>query len=377
MTRIGSRLRLALAGAVAVSLLAAPTAALASGDEAADGVWSERRELQRQLDAVVAAGATSATAEIATRGPDIRVASGRAELGSDRPVPREARFRIGSESKTFLATVVLQLVAERRLRLDDTVEKRLPGVVPQGDQMTVRQLLNHSSGLHEVLQTLPSPRSEEFLQIRWRTWTTAELVARATAKPLLFEPGSQAKYNNTGYLVLGMIVEKLTGNSYAHEIERRIIRPLRLHGTSLPRTNPVIHGPHAHGYLPIERDGTVQLVDITKVNPSIMNAGGDMISTTKDLNRFFKSLLGGKLLPDHLLHEMQTPFRDSKFGLGIIRLSLPCEVTVWGKDGDAPGYSAWTFVSPRNDRQLTVSVTWGTGDHGDAVDALLEAQFCR
>ncbi|GAA1602601.1 serine hydrolase domain-containing protein [Kribbella sancticallisti] len=376
MTRLGSRLGTALAGILTVTLMAAPAPALAVDMDEAHGNLTERQELQRELDAVVAAGATSATAEITSIGQHLRASSGPAELGSNRPVPPQGRFRIGSESKTFIATVVLQLVAERRLQLDDTVESRLPGVVPQGDRITVRQLLNHSSGLFEVLATLPSPRSEEFLELRWRTWTTAELVARATAKPLLFDPGTKTKYNNTGYLLLGMLIERLTGNSYAHEIEKRIIRPLRLHATSLPGTDPAIRGPHAHGYLPIERDGKPQLLDITKINPSIMNAGGDMISTTRDLNRFFAALLGGRLLPGHLMREMQTPALDSKFGLGIIRLSLPCG-TAWGKDGDAPGYSSTTFVSPRRDRQVTVSVTWGAGDHGDAVDALVKAELCR
>jgi D-alanyl-D-alanine carboxypeptidase len=259
MTRLGSRSRLgtALAGVLTVTLVAAPSAALAADKHDAYAAPAERRELQRELDAVVAAGATSATAEITSGGQDLRASSGPAEVGSNRPVPREARFRVGSETKTFLATVVLQLVAEHRLGLDDTVESRLPGVVPQGDRITIRQLLNHSSGLYEVLATLPSPRSEEFLKLRWRTWTTAELVARATANPLIFDPGTRTKYSNTNYLVLGMLVERLTGNSYAHEIERRIIRPLQLHGTSLPGTDPVIHGPHARGYLPIERDGTL------------------------------------------------------------------------------------------------------------------------
>jgi D-alanyl-D-alanine carboxypeptidase len=197
------------------------------------------------------------------------------------------------------------------------------------------------------------------------------------AKPLLFEPGAKAEYSNTNYLVLGMLVERLTGSSYAEEIEGRIIRPLRLHGTSLPGTDPVIHGPHARGYLAITRDGTQQLVDVTEVNPSIMNAGGDIISTAPNLNRFFEALFGGRLLPDHLLREMRTPVLDSEYGLGIIRRSLPCGGTAWGKDGDAPGYSSSTFVSPRGDRQLTVSVTWGPGDPGDAVGALLDAELCR
>lgn len=328
-------------------------------------------DLRRQIDAVVAAGATSATVEVA-EGKHVRHAtSGVAEIGSNRPVPANARFRAGSETKTFLATIVLQLVAEGRIKLDDTVESRLPGVVPDGDRITIRQLLNHTSGLYEVLRTLPSPRSEEFLAIRFKTWTTEELVARATAYPLVFEPGKQVQYNNTGYLVLALIVKRVTGHSAADEIERRIIRPLHLSDTTEPGTDPRIHGPHAHGYLPLDTG----LFDITEVNPSIMNAAGDLISSTRDLNRFFTALLGGRLLPDGLLREMKQTALGSQYGLGIIRRD-PCG-EAWGKDGDAPGYSAWTFVSPDRRRTVSVSVTWGAGDPGDAVDALLDDQLCR
>lgn len=328
-------------------------------------------ELQHEVDAVVAAGATSATVEVSGDGRPVRASSGTAVAGTHRPVPHNARFRIGSETKTFLATVVLQLVDEGRLNLDDKVERVLPGVV-HDDRITVRQLLNHSSGLHEVLATLPSPRSEEFLKIRWKTWTTEELVARATAYPVDFDPGSEVVYNNTGYLVLGLIVEKLTGHSYGAEIERRIIQPLQLRSTSVPGTNPFVRGPHARGYLPLDRG----LVDITEVNPSILNAAGEMISTTRDLNRFFQALLGGELLPADLMRELKTTAHESQYGLGLISRSLPCG-DAWGKDGDAPGYSTWTFVGPDNHRSVTVSVTWGAGNHKAAVNALLDRELCR
>ncbi|MGC4938787.1 serine hydrolase domain-containing protein [Kribbella sp. DT2] len=327
--------------------------------------------LQQKVDAVVAAGATSATAEISTDSGRTRASSGAAVAGTHLPVPSDARFRIGSETKTFLATVVLQLVDEGRLNLDDKVERVLPGVV-HDDRITVRQLLNHSSGLHEVLATLPSPRSEEFLAIRWKTWTTAELVARATAYPVDFAPGSQVVYNNTGYLVLGLIVEKVTGHSYADAIKHRIIKPLQLRSTSVPGTNPFILGPHARGYLPLEKG----LVDITNVNPSVLNAAGEIISTTRDLNRFFGALLDGELLPPQLMQEMKETAHESQYGLGLIRRTLPCG-DAWGKDGDAPGYSTWTFVSPNNQRRVTVSVTWGAGNHKAAVNALLDKELCR
>jgi D-alanyl-D-alanine carboxypeptidase len=327
-------------------------------------------QLQRDLDAIVAAGATSATAEIDTGQSRTLASAGVTAVGSNRPAPSNGRFRMGSVTKTFVATVILQLVAEHRLGLDDKVSAVLPGVLKYGDDITVRELLNHTSGVPEVLKTLPSPRSAEFLKIRWKTWTDAELVARVADQQLDFTPGKAAGYSNTNYLLLGMIIERVTGKSYATEIRDRIIRPLRLTKTSVPGTNPFIVGPHAHGYLDIDD----KLVDITAVNPSIMGAAGEMISTTADLNRFFEALFAGRLLPPALLKEMRTTALDSKYGLGVITYSPGCNITAYGKDGDAPGYSAWSFNT--GGKQITVSVRWGAGDSDDAVDTLLDHAMC-
>jgi D-alanyl-D-alanine carboxypeptidase len=141
--------------------------------------------------------------------------SGVAELGTTRDVPINGRFRIGSITKTFVATVVLQLVDEGRLRLDDPVDRWLPGAVPDGDHITVRHLLNHTSGLYDFRLTIPLPPSQEFLDNRWRTWTAAEQIERAVANPPTSEPpGEVFGYSNTNYLVRGEIIEKATGHSY-------------------------------------------------------------------------------------------------------------------------------------------------------------------
>lgn len=380
-----SRTTAALASIAALAFATVPLAAPAA--PAHHHASPAHARLQHELHRVVEAGALSATARLDSTQADsgrldshrrVRASSGQAELGSARPVPHGARFRIGSVTKTFLATVALQLVAKHRLGLDDTVASHLPGVLGAGDRIKIRQLLNHSSGLHEVLETFPSPRSAEFLKLRWQTWTTAELVARVASKPLLFEPGTRASYSNTNYLVLAMVIEQVTGHSYAQEIKDRIILPLHLDATSLPGTDPILHGPHAHGYLPLDVDGDLHLADITEINPTIMNAAGEMISTTHDLNRFLAALLAGRLLPPELLGEMKTPFPESEYGLGINVLELSsCGITAYGKDGDAPGYSTVSYVAPTKHRAITVSVTWGTGNPGDAVDALVEAELCR
>ena len=276
----------------ALALTAAPAATAASEQP-------DRPGLQERLDDVVAAGAVGALAVVRDGHRGWRGNSGVAELGTTRAVPVHGRFRIGSITKTFVATVVLQLVGEGRLRLDDPVEKWLPGVVPDGDRITVRQLLNHTSGLYDYRLTLPLPPSQEFLDNRWRTWTAAEQIERAVAHPPTFEPpGSAFAYSNTNYLVLGQIIEKVTGRSYGKEIERRIIRPLRLHRTSVPGTSPWIRGPHPHGYAPVERRRRHPHRRLHRDEPVVVRRRWrDDLHAPADLHRFFAALLGGRLLP--------------------------------------------------------------------------------
>jgi D-alanyl-D-alanine carboxypeptidase len=368
--------RVLMAATTALAVIAAPAAATAA-TVAPKRV--DRGELQSRLDDVVAAGAVGALAEVRSERGVWRGTSGVAELGAARPVPVSGRFRAGSITKTFLATVVLQLVDERRLRLDDTVETWLPGSVPDGDGITVRQLLNHTSGVYDFLRTLPFPPSPEFLDNRWRTWTADELVRRAVANPPTFPPGSDYAYSNTGYTLLSQIVERATGRSYAEEIERRIIRPLHLRDTELPGTSPWIRGPHPHGYVRIEQDGQTDLVDITLMNPSVLGAGGELISTTRDLNRFFDALLGGRLLPAHLLEEMKTPGIEGgkPYGLGLAWHDTTCGIEVYGNDGDALAYQAYSFSTEDRRRQVTIALTPDfTGDPDPAIDAFLDKAIC-
>lgn len=365
---------LVAATAVAASAVIGVSTANGAASQASDGA-----ALQQLLNGVVAAGAVGALAEVRDEHGVWRGNSGVAELDASRPVPVRGRFRAGSITKTFVATVTLQLVAEGRLRLGDTVEAWLPGVVPDGSRITLRHLLNHTSGLHDYLRTLPRPPRPAFYANRWRTWTAAELIKRAVANPPTFEPaGSDYAYSNTNYLLLGEIVAKATGRSYGAEIERRVIRPLRLNGTSVPGTSAWIHGPHPHGYVPAKRDDERKLLDYTEMNPSVMGASGEMISTTRDLNRFFAALLGGRLVPDHLLEQMTTPgVADSTYGLGLRRRETSCGVRVYGNDGDALAYQAWSFSTADQRRQVTIALTPDfRGNPDDAVDAFLDKALC-
>ncbi|MFF1820884.1 serine hydrolase domain-containing protein [Kribbella sp. NPDC058245] len=354
--------RVGLVGVAVIALLALPLRAQATP-----------YGLQRGLDDVVSAAAVGTQAEVHNGAAVWRGRSGVAELGSPRPVPLTGQFRIGSITKTFLATVTLQLVDEKLLRLDDPVARWLPGLPTNG--ATVRQLMNHTSGLYDVLYTLPRPPQPEFYANRYRTWTNDELIQRALANPPTSKPGPEYKYSNTNYLVLAKIVEKVTGHTYAFEIEHRLIRPLHLHDTSVPGTSPRIPGPHAHGYVPTP-DG--QLLDFTSMNPSLFGAAGEMISSTKDLDRFMTALLGGDLLPPALLHQMKTPGTENgHYGLGLARKTTTCGTTVYGNDGDALAYQAWSYATEDLHRRATLFVTpTFTTNPDPAVDAFLDKAFC-
>lgn len=363
----------AVAAAVVVALPATATTATAAGRS--DGArHKEASVLQQDLDAVAAGGPTSALVEVKGAGRrTVRATSGTSIAGTHKPVDPAGLFRAGSVTKAFVATTVLQLVEEHRLGLDDSVDRWLPGLVPAGDRITVRELLNHTTGLYDVTDTLPLSPPTAFLPIRYRTWSTTELVRRGTAQPALFEPGKGYHYSSTDYLVLGLLVERVTGHSYADEITRRILRPLGMSDTSLPGTDPHIRGSHAHNYIP---DGTGGVVDITEMNPSVMNAAGELVSSAADLNTFTSALLGGRLLSPPLLREMTTVSAPSETGLGLEPVELPCGATAYGHDGDALGSSTWAFATPGG-RSVTLSVSWGTGRPAKAaVTRLLDDALC-
>jgi len=268
-------------------------------------------------------------------------AAGIADLRTKKPMKTDFRFRIGSVTKTFTATVVLQLAGENRLNLDDSIEKWLPGVIQgngyDGNQITIRQILNHTSGIAEYLRS----KDADMMNTK-KTYTAEELVKIGLSLPPDFAPGKGWSYSDTGYVLLGILIEKVTGNSYAEEVENRIIEPLELLNTFLPGNSSVIPGTnHARGY--VQPDGASELKDVTYYNPSIASSAGDMISTADDLNKFFSYLLSGKLLKEQQLKQMLTTVPTgsaeiSGYGLGIYETKLPNGVSIWGHTGSIPGF---------------------------------------
>jgi D-alanyl-D-alanine carboxypeptidase len=321
----------------------------------------EPGELRGLLDQLVAAGAPGAAALVRDGHGVQQAASGLADLRPRRPMRPGLNYRVASVTKPFVATVVLQLVAEGRLSLSDTVERWLPGILAYGDQVSIRQLLNHTSGVPEYL-VVPLLELYGSEQGRFRSWTPRELVALVADQPPSFPPGTTFSYSNTNYVLAGLIVEAATGRTLGQELAGRIFRPLRLRDTFFPVNRPDIPGRNAHGYsLPLGEQGPVvdgPLLDFTVYNPSLAWAAGNLVSDLGDLTRFFRALLGGRLLSPGLLAEMTTTVpigQGAGYGLGLLVLETPCGRLI-GHDGGIPGFITIVLSTQDGRRQFGVMV---------------------
>jgi D-alanyl-D-alanine carboxypeptidase len=343
----------------------------------------------RNADAIHALGVTGVQARVTTPGGQVVVTSGVADVATGSPVPPGGRFRIASTRKAFVATVALQLAGERRLSLDDTVERWLPGVVRgngnDGRRITLRHLLQNTSGLHDDLPGYTTP--EEYYQQRYDVVSREQLVARAMRHRPDFPPGTGWAYSNTGFILAGMVVERAAGRPLSTVVTDRILRPLGLRQTTFPGTSPVLPRPHARSYQLFE---TGARVDVTEQVPGDPDS---MISTTEDLGRFFRALLGGRLLrPAQLAEMMRTVpvsadvepiWPGGRYGLGLVRRPLSCGGVFWGHDGGDAGYITATGVTADARRSVIVSMSAALGDSPEhvvqqtrAADRLVDNALC-
>ncbi|MFI1583257.1 serine hydrolase domain-containing protein [Embleya sp. NPDC020630] len=350
---------------VAVGAAASPPCSPIAGERAGAGVLHgvpDHRRLRRDAEAVSALGIPAVQAR-ATAGPitcSARV--GVADVRTGRDIPADGAFRIASTSKALTATVVLQLVGEGRLGLDDRIERWLPGLVA-GRAITIRQVLQHTSGLPDAI---PSWNTEaEYLKLRYQRYSTRQLVEDAVAMPKLFEPGEGWAYSNTGYLIAELIIERVTGQPWAAEFERRIFRPLGMDHTYWPGSSPDIRLPHALQYQRFHG----KLVDVTSQIPAY--PAGGIVSTTRDLDVFFRALLGGRLLRPAELAAMKSTrpvdaalqkfWPGGEYGLGLVSRPLTDtgDERYWGHDGGDSGSIVTTGFAEDGRRGAVVSMNFG------------------
>jgi D-alanyl-D-alanine carboxypeptidase len=304
----------------------------------------------------------AALAAVQERGGRIRdYTSGVGDLKTKRPVPPDGYVRIGSNTKTFTSVVVLQLVGEGKIKLDAPVETYLPGLLRgdgiDGRHITVRQLLQHTSGLPNYTNFL----AKGALPYRDTYFEPRRLLDMALEQKADFPPGAKWEYSNTNYVVAGLIVEKVTGRPLSEEITKRTIDRIGLRHTYFPQVgDESVRQPHPQGYH--TDDPAKPLVDATVWDPSMGWAAGQIISTPSDVDRFFSALLAGKLLAPAQLKQMRTtvPAPEQgpgvRYGLGLMSFPLSCGGLAWGHGGDIPGYNT-NDAATEDGRAATIATT--------------------
>lgn len=371
--------------AVAMAATAFTAPAQASRDTAP--ATAGHRATQRAMDAAVKAGVPGVTAQARDADGVWRAASGVGDLETGAPRGKNDRFRVGGITNTFVAVVLLQMEAEKRLGLDDTVEHHLPGLVRgngnDGREITVRQLLNHTSGLFDYLADQEYAETylmgDGYLRHRYDTLTPEKRVKTALSHEPLFTPGARHAFSSTNDLLAALIVERAGGRSYEDEVRDRIIEPLRLKATSHPGTGVHLPRPSSRGYSRLFRSAPERIDDVTEVNGSQGWGNGDIISSADDLNRFYGALMRGRLLPPRQLKAMKTTvdnpdFPGSSYGLGIERYQLSCGTTLWYHDGGTVGWISFAATTEDGRHQLTFNYNgnWGA----ETILAVLNAEYC-
>ena len=345
------RLLLSVLAGLALAALLTTSAAARPLDE------TRAPDMQAGLDSLVDQGVPGAILFVRDGGRTSRLASGLGDIATSTPMQPGDRFRIASITKSYTATVVLQLVGKGKLHLEDSVERWLPGLVPNGDGITLHHVLSHTSGLFDYERD-PRVIAPYLAGDFGHYWAPRQLVEIAVSHEPLFAPGETASavYSNTNYVIAGLIVEAVTGNTIGSELERRIFRPLGLRASSYP-TTPEIEGAHAHGYMLV---GPPPLVDVTGISPSLSPASGAIVSDGRDVADFYRALLAGRLLEPSLLRAMKTTLPEAdaedprwRYGLGLRRFTTTCG-HAWGHTGAFPGYLTFAYSSADGRRQAVL-----------------------
>ncbi|MEU2910253.1 serine hydrolase domain-containing protein [Streptomyces massasporeus] len=356
----------------AASAPAAPTAAGSTTGQ------SPNAALEAAIAGLPNADTTAALVRVGGKEGTWHGSSGVHDLRTGRPADPAARFRAGSVTKVFTAAVALQLAEEGRLDLDRSARSYLPDLIPASYQgVTVRQLLDHTHGIPAA--DFPGTTVEEWYANRFRVHDPRDMVRSAVSKKPEFAPGERQHYLNIGYTVAGLVIERVTHDSYERQVARRVLGPLGLRDTYFPGTNPRITGPHNHGYQTMRLDdGTRGLRDVTVWGTTDGWAAGDIVSTTADLETFTRALFRGRIVRGPLLEEMftlpeVTDIRTGEPAAHSVGLSMKVlgGREVWGKTGGRWGYNA-AIASTRNGSRTLVYSVNSTDAKGQGMNRTAE-----
>ncbi|MFB9963498.1 serine hydrolase domain-containing protein [Sinosporangium siamense] len=364
----------------ATLLVATPGAAMAGPRPVDSAAAIDRQGLQRALGDLIAAGMPGVYTAVRDGRDRWAGAAGVADLDTGRPVQPWMRHRVGSVTKTFVAVAVLQQVKKGTIELDAPIGRYMADLVPgeRGQKITVRMLLNHTSGINDhILGAFPSVRQGSLQSLednRFRTFRPEELVAFGLAEPPTGEPGAKSVYSNTNYVLAGILLKRVTGQEPERYITRNVIRPAGLENTYFPRT-PYIVGPHSKAY--DHFNGLLpELRDFSVYDMSWLGTAGSMISTVDDLNHFFRLLFIGRVLDPAEMREMLTtvPAHDQwgapmgDYGLGIYAMDTPCG-RFWLHSGGVWGMGTYAFSTLDGKRQFSLGINrlrWSETDENGA-----------
>lgn len=360
------RVHRAAAAAVAGALCAGGLAACGTGDadEAVEELGAAKSEvaIRTGMQQLVDDGFPGVLFSVTDKDGGTRdyvAGVGSRETG-ERP-PKDGYVRIGSNTKSYTAAVVLQLVGEGKVKLDEPVETYLPGVIDgpdyDGGDITVRQLLQHTSGLPEYIEYL----DVDVANLGSKHWTPQQMLAAAFKHKAVFPAGTKWMYSNTNYILLGLLIKKITRKPVGEAITERIVERLGLKETYWPKPgDKTIRDPHPEGYT--AQPGQ-KLRKYTEMDPAVAGAAGALIATPSDVNRFFGALMAGDVVPPAQLKEMmktkkipeEAGMEGQSYGLGLIETKTPCG-SMWGHGGDTPGFETANGVMT-DGRSATVAVT--------------------
>jgi D-alanyl-D-alanine carboxypeptidase len=362
--------------------------------------------LKSAMDGVHRAGMPAVYAEVRDAGRTWRGASGVADVRTGRPVRPDMRQRVGSITKTFTAAAVMQQVEQGRIQLDAPIGHYLPRLVPgeRGRKITVRMLLNHTSGIPDYLRyafpslkefpSLPDISPKSLDDNRFRQFRPAELIEMGLTAPPAGEPGGPTGvYSNTNYLLLAQLLEQVTGTTAEDYITRHVIERAGLRHTEFP-SGPRIKGPHSRMY-----EAMYGLIDPPRdysvYNMSWVGPSAALVSTMEDLNRFYGKLLDGRIVNRSSLAQMQRTVpvialdgTTIDYGLGLHRVSIPDCGTFWGHDGSAWGAGTVSMTRADGKRQMSVAINlmrWNKPDSSgqpqhhpidDALETLHQQAMC-
>ena len=305
-----------------------------------------------------------------SKGGSFTRAFGDADLEKKVPLTPADHFRIGSNTKTFVISVLLQFVAEKKLSLDDPLSRFSLGItIPNAEGITVRELCNMRSGLFEAYDT------PEFAQLNWKVpkhFNPRTLVAWAMKQKPYFPPGKGYRYSNTNYLLIGMIIEAITKDSVGNQIRKRLLEPIKLTQTSYPETE-AMPSPWVHGYH-LDKQGNWE--DISNTVPvAFMGSAGAMISDMNDIRRWIELYATGKTCGPGTYKDLINciPFLgNTSFGLGIT-----CSEGWYGYTGALPGYNTADYYSPETGLTILAWINYQAKEPVEGVASVMVRDIAR